>query len=288
VLDSARALVDKLKADLDIDRLDGAGVGVPGPVSFPEGVPAAPPLMPGWDHFPVRDRLSAQLEIPVLLDNDVNIMALGERHAGVAQGAEDFLFVKVGTGIGCGIVIGGQVYRGMSGSAGDIGHIRVEEDGVTCACGSNGCLEAYFGGTALARIATAAARTHRSPVLAERLEALRRLTAVDVGIAAAAGDPVSVEIIREGGRRLGHVLAGLVSFINPGLIVIGGGVAGLGHVLLAEVRSVVYRQSLPLATGNLPIVMSELGDLAGVIGAARLVSDVVLSAPNNQPVSRRT
>jgi len=106
-----------------------------------------------------------------------------------------------------------------------------------------------------------------------------RLTALDVGSAAAAGDPVAVELIREGGRQLGRVLAGLVSFVNPGLIVIGGGVAGLGHVLLAEIRSVVYRQSLPLATQNLPIVMSELGGLAGVIGAARLGSEAVMGAP---------
>jgi len=167
----------------------------------------------------------------------------------------------------------------MSGSAGDIGHIRVDESGPTCACGSTGCLEAFFGGAALARDATAAARAGRSLLLAERLGAAGRLTALDVGSAAAAGDPVAVELIREGGRQLGRVLAGLVSFVNPGLIVIGGGVAGLGHVLLAEIRSVVYRQSLPLATQNLPIVMSELGGLAGVIGAARLGSEAVMGAP---------
>lgn len=279
VLDTVCALVGKLRSDDPSSEIHGAGVGVPGPVSFREGVPVVPPLMPGWDHFPVRDRLSAELATPVLVDNDVNIMALGERHAGVAKGAEDFLFVKVGTGIGCGIVLGGRVHRGMSGSAGDIGHIQVDESGPTCACGSAGCLEAFFGGAALARDATAAARAGRSLLLAERLDAAGRLTAVDVGSAAAAGDPVAVELIREGGRQLGRVLAGLVSFVNPGLIVIGGGVAGLGHVLLAEVRSVVYRQSLPLATQNLPIVMSELGGLAGVIGAARLGSESVMGAP---------
>jgi predicted NBD/HSP70 family sugar kinase len=187
----------------------------------------------------------------------------------------------VGTGIGCGIVVGGEVYRGVTGCAGDIGHIRVDDSGPTCACGNTGCLEAWFGGAAIARDAEAAARSGRSPWLADRL-AVRiaeggRLTAEDVGAAAEAGDPVAVQLIRDGGRRLGQVLASLVSFFNPGLVVIGGGVAGLGHQLLAEIRGVVYRRSLPLATGNLPIVLSELGDTAGVVGAARLVSDSVLS-----------
>ena len=279
VLAAAAALVDKLQAELGIDAFDGAGVGVPGPVSFPQGLPSAPPLMPGWDRFPVQDVLAARLRTSVLLDNDVNIMALGERQAGVAREAPDFLFVKVGTGIGCGIVLGGQVHRGMSGSAGDIGHIQVADGGPVCACGKRGCLEAYFGGAALSRMALDAARSGRSPWLSERLQATGRLTAVDVGSAASGGDPVALELIREGAGRLGQVLAGLVSFLNPGLVVLGGGLAGLGHVLLAEVRSVVYRQSLPLATGNLPIVLSELGELAGVVGAAHLVSEAVLTTP---------
>jgi predicted NBD/HSP70 family sugar kinase len=146
-----------------------------------------------------------------------------------------------------------------------------------CTCGNEGCLEAIFGGGALARDAEAAARSGRSPQLAEQLALAGRLTAEDVGIAAAAGDPAAVALIRDGGRRLGQALATLVSFFNPGLVVIGGGVAGLGHRLLAEIRGVVYRRSLPLATGNLPIVLSEMGATAGVVGAARLVSDSVFS-----------
>jgi predicted NBD/HSP70 family sugar kinase len=119
----------------------------------------------------------------------------------------------------------------------------------------------------------AAARSGRSPELARILEENEHLTAVHVGEAAAAGDPVAGDMIRDGGKRLGEVIASLVSFMNPGLIVIGGGVARLGHRLLAEVRAVVYRRSAPLATGNLPIVLSEMGDQAGVVGAARLASD---------------
>ena len=270
-------LVGKLRATGNVVDLYGAGVGVPGPVSFRDGVPVAPPIMPGWDQFPVRSVLSQHLGCPVLLDNDVNIMALGEMHAGLARTVDDLLFVKVGTGVGCGIVVDGRVYRGANGSAGDIGHIRIDDDGPVCNCGNVGCLEAYFSGAALARSATAMATSGRSDQLAERLAAAGTLTAADVAVAAAAGDPVALDLVREGGQRLGQLLAGLVNFFNPGMVVLGGEVsAGLGHPLLAELRSVVYRRSLPLATGHLPIVLSELGTQAGVIGAARMISDSVL------------
>lgn len=276
-------LVAKTRAECDAPELHGAGIGVPGPVSFREGMPVAPPIMPGWDGYPVREAMSQSLRCPVLVDNDVNIMALGELHAGLARSVEDFLLVKIGTGIGCGVVVDGTIYRGMSGSAGDIGHIQVDDEGPTCACGNVGCLEAYFSGAALARMAHAAAQDGRSAVLAERLAQYRQagsgeLTASDVSAAVATGDATATALMRDGGKRVGKVLAGLVSFFNPGLVIIGGGVTGLGHPLLAEIRGVVYRRSTPLATGNLPIVLSELGDTAGVIGAARLISDHVFCA----------
>jgi glucokinase-like ROK family protein len=271
-------LVGKLRSSGNAVDLHGAGVGVPGPVSFREGVPVAPPIMPGWNQFPVRSVLSQHLGCPVLVDNDVNIMALGEMHAGLARSVNDLLFVKIGTGVGCGIVVDGRVYRGTSGSAGDIGHIRIDDEGPVCSCGNVGCLEAHFSGAALARDATEAARGGRSDVLAERLAAAGVLTAADVAAAAAGGDQVAVELVRNGAHQLGLLLAGLVSFFNPGMVVLGGEVAaGLGHPLLAELRAVVYRRSLPLATGNLPIVLSELGSSAGVVGAARMVSESVLS-----------
>ena len=275
VLGRIGELLGKLRGEGAYSRLDGIGLGLPGPVRFRDGVPVSPPLMPGWDGFGVRDLLAHEHGCPVVVDNDVNIMAIGEGYRGVARSVSDFLFVKVGSGIGCGVHLGGAMYRGNDGSAGDIGHIQVDPDGPVCACGNHGCLEAYFGGSALARDGLAAARSGTSPALASRLAAHGVVDALAVGEAAAAGDPASIALIREGGRRLGTVLAGLVSFANPSMIVIGGGVAGLGHRLLAEVRAAVYGRSLPLATGNLPIVLSELGGRAGVIGAGKLASDVV-------------
>ncbi|WP_127505016.1 ROK family transcriptional regulator [Actinoplanes solisilvae] len=298
ILQRVNELLHKARTDGAYDRLDAVGIGVPGPVSFRDGVPVSPPIMPGWDRYPVRELLAREHGCPAVVDNDVNIMAIGERHGGVAHSVDDFLFVKIGTGIGCGIHLGGTVYRGVDGCAGDIGHIQVDAGGPVCSCGNTGCLEALFSGFALARDALAAARSGESPALAERLAAYQAaaraaagesaadqagdeervepnitITARDVADGAAEGDVTCIRLIREGGRRVGGVLATLVSFSNPSMIVIGGGLAQLGHVLLAEIRSVVYRRSLPLATGNLPVVLSELGSRAGVTGAAVLASD---------------
>ncbi|SCG76079.1 ROK family protein [Micromonospora coxensis] len=270
-------LLHKARVDGAYERLDAVGVGVPGPVSFRDGVPVSPPIMPGWDRFPVRELLTREHGCPAVVDNDVNIMAIGERHGGVAHSVDDFLFVKIGTGIGCGIYLSGEVYRGTDGCAGDIGHIQVDSHGPMCSCGNIGCLEALFSGAALAKDATAAARSGASPALAERLSTRGAVTAMDVAEGAVEGDVTCIQLIRDGGRRVGGVLAGLVSFTNPSMIVIGGGLAQLGHILLAEIRSVVYRRSLPLATGNLPVVLSELGPRAGVAGAAVLASDVAFA-----------
>jgi glucokinase-like ROK family protein len=294
ILTRVNELLAKARTDGAFDRLDAVGIGVPGPVSFRDGVPVSPPIMPGWDRYPVRELLAREHGCPAVVDNDVNIMAIGERHGGVAHSVDDFLFIKIGTGIGCGIHLAGMVYRGVDGCAGDIGHIQVDASGPVCSCGNTGCLEALFSGAALARDATAAARSGESPALAERLAAYEAagaepraegdhepetpvrtggITARDVADGAAEGDVTCIRLIREGGRRVGGVLATMVSFANPSMIVIGGGLALLGHVLLAEIRSVVYRRSLPLATGNLPVVLSELGGRAGVTGAAVLASD---------------
>lgn len=272
-LDHARRLLDQI----GVERPMGVGVGVPGPVDFGRGISVAPPLMPGWDGYPVRDTVSRELGCPAVLDNDVNVMAVGELHAGVARHARDFLFVKIGTGIGCGVVVDGELYRGVNGCAGDIGHIQVHGDGRRCVCGNVDCLEAYAGGAALAHDATLAAEQGRSAVLAALLAERGQLGAEDIGTAVARGDLAAATLLRESGQRVGQVVAGLVSFFNPGMIVIGGRVSGLGHALLAEIRGTAYQRSLPLATGSLPIVLSELVDCGGVIGASRLVSSVVFA-----------
>jgi glucokinase-like ROK family protein len=276
--------VDELLAELT-DRADdslgglwGIGIGVPGPVEFATGRPTSPPIMPGWDDYPVRERFTERHGVPVWVDNDVNLMALGEYRAGAARGHDAAIFVKVGTGIGAGILIDGKLHRGAQGSAGDVGHIQVTDDPqIICRCGNVGCLEALAGGAALARDGTQAARDGRSALLARLLAERGQIEATEVGWAAAHGDAASRELIAMAGRRIGRMVATLVNALNPSLVVIGGGVTGVGDALIASVRETVYARSLPLATRDLLIVRSGLGDEAGRIGAASIVADELFS-----------
>jgi len=255
-------------------RLWGIGIGVPGPVEFRTGRPIAPPIMPGWDGYPVRERLADRYAAPVWVDNDVNLLALGEWRAGVAAGHDNVVVVKIGTGIGAGIISDGRLHRGAQGSAGDVGHIQVlDDERVVCRCGNIGCLEALAGGAAVARDAEAAARDGRSERLRAALDRTGRVTAEDVAVAASFGDPVATALLQSAGRRVGVMLASIVNFFNPSLIVVGGGVAQSGDLLLAAIRETVYRRSLPLATRDLLIQRSSLGGLAGVIGASAMVVD---------------
>ncbi|MER3452199.1 MAG: sugar kinase [Acidimicrobiia bacterium] len=252
----------------------GVGIGVPGPVEFEAGRPVAPPIMPGWDRFPVRERFAERYEVPVWVDNDVNLMALGEWRHGVARGHSNVVFIKLGTGIGAGLILDGRLHRGARGSAGDVGHIQVSDDPASvCRCGNIGCLEALAGGAALARDAAAAAREGRSQRLAEILQSTGSVGALDVAAAAAHGDPVSVELLQRAGRRIGSMLASVVNFFNPSLIVIGGRVATAGDLLLASIRETLYARSLPLATRDLLVQRSSLGPAGGVTGAAAMVLD---------------
>ncbi len=241
----------------------GIGIGVPGPVAFATGQPVNPPIMPGWDGFSVPDWFAGRYDAPVLVDNDVNIMALGE-HWSLWRDTDHLLFIKIGTGIGCGIVAGRIIHRGAQGAAGDIGHIRVPgNEEVLCRCGNVGCLEAVAGGRALAVRLAAEGR----PAANSR----------DVVRLVRAGDPTATRMVREAGRALGQVLAGSVNFFNPSVIVIGGDLGQAHEQLLAGMREVIFERSLPLATRDLRTEPSELGDRAGVVGAAIMVIEHVLA-----------
>jgi predicted NBD/HSP70 family sugar kinase len=245
------------------DELVGVGIGLPGPVEHSTGRPMTPPIMPGWDGYDVPGHVSASLGGPVLVDNDVNIMALGE-HATIYPEVEHLVFVKVATGIGAGIISGGRLHRGAQGAAGDLGHVTAPHGGAAvCSCGNVGCLEAIASGPAIVR----ALKEHGTDVSGSGdLVALVR-----------SGDVAAAQAVRQAGRDLGEVLATCVSMLNPSVIVIGGILAQASESLLAGVREVVYGRSLPLATGNLQIVSARTGDHAGVIGASTMVTQHVLS-----------
>lgn len=256
VLAEADRLAQQVLAEAGLPAADvrAVGVGVPGPVEFSTGRPSHPPIMPGWHDHPIPQAFR-RYDCPVFVDNDVNVMALGEM--GVAGSDQDVLVVKVGTGIGCGVIVEGSVYRGAQGSAGDIGHIHVAQpDGreVVCRCGNVNCLEALAGGGALLRDALAAGLPVR--------------TTRDVIELAAQGDGPALELVRAAGRTIGTVLAALVNFFNPHRIVMTGGVAQAGIPLLAGIREAVYRRSMPLAARSLEITVSAAPDLSGRIGAA--------------------
>jgi glucokinase-like ROK family protein len=259
-------------------RLWGVGLGVPGPVEFLSGRPVSPPIMPGWDGYPVRERLADRYGAPVWVDNDVNILALGEWRSGIAVGHDNVIVVKIGTGIGAGIISNGRLHRGAQGAAGDVGHIQVlDAPSTICRCGNVGCLEAIAGGAALARDGEIGARAGRSVRLRVALDQHGRVTAEDIARAASFGDAYATGLLRAAGERVGLMLASLVNFFNPSLVVIGGGVALSGDELLEVIRETVQRRSLSLATRELVIRRSSLGALAGVVGATEMVLEQLFS-----------
>jgi glucokinase-like ROK family protein len=254
------------------EQILGIGVGVPGPVDFTRGVLVAPPLMPDWENYPIRNFFKETFQSAfVVVDNDVNIMALGEQRSGDAADLDHFLMIKIGTGIGCGIMAAGKIHRGSDGCAGDIGHICVDKQGPICRCGNRGCLEAMAAGPAIAEKAMQAARDGKSELLLKMMENNHGvLTPEHVNTACREGDEAALEIIRASGQMIGDVLAGLVNFFNPSHIFIGGGIANFGNHLLIAIKRAVLRRSLPLATTNLAISFSRSGPDAGVIGAIML------------------
>lgn len=241
----------------------GVGITVPGPVEQPTGVLVSPPLMPGWDGLAVPERFRQRYGVPVLVDNDVNAMAVGEHWARFGD-VDDLLFVTVSTGIGCGIISGGRLHRGALGAAGDLGHVPITgHPDALCRCGNLGCVEAVAGGDALA----ARLRARGLDVAGTRdvVEALR------------SGSLEAGRVVREAGREVGEVLASAVSLLNPAVLVVGGDLALAGEQLLSGVRESVHRRALPLAIRALDIVRSDLGARAGVVGAAASVIEHVLA-----------
>lgn len=284
VLARVRVLVRELLARLGFEarQVLGIGIGVPGPVNFEIGQLVNPPLMPAWDSFSIRDYLREDYAAPVFVDNDVNLMALGELWR-LKRSLSNFLVIKVGTGIGCGIVCHGEVYRGAAGSAGDVGHICVDQEGPRCHCGNLGCVEAMAAGPAITRMAVEAAEAGESAALAECLRMQGRIEAVDVGQASRAGDAAANAIVQRAGSLIGQMLASIVNFFNPSHVFIGGGITRIGPLFLAAVRQSVYQRSLALSTRHLEIQYTPLGAQAGLIGAGVLAMQETLKARGVAP-----
>ena len=259
-------------AEAKPDQIKGLGMGVPGPVSFTDALPSSLSIMPGWENYPIRAFWKTQFDCPSYVDNNVYTMALGERTHEAHKVPTDLIFVKIGNGIGAGIIRDGKVYRGANEHAGEIGHTNIGHVEL-CYCGNRGCLEAFAGGRAIAARAEAEARAGRSERLAALLAEKKKLRLRDVVKALEESDPIAVALIRESGNAIGRVLAGLVNYANPSHIVVGGGVSQVGDVLLAAIRQAIYQHALPLLTRRLTIEHSAIGPNAGLIGAALLALD---------------
>ncbi|MFE1166241.1 ROK family transcriptional regulator [Nocardiopsis sp. NPDC058789] len=246
------------------EEVRGVGIGLPGTVEFHAGRAEDRPFLGKWAGVALGPLVAERFPVPVTVDNDVNVMALGEHIAGGHGHTDDMVFVKVSTGIGAGLVSGGRLLRGALGAAGEIGHVPVRDGGgLPCRCGNTDCLEAVAGGR---RLLVEAAERGREVAGLQELVAL-----------AAEGDPVAVTLVREAGRRLGETLAGAVNLLNPELIVLGGDLSEAYDHLVAGVREVVFQQCTALATRQLRIVASTLWDDAGVRGCAAMVSEEILS-----------
>jgi glucokinase-like ROK family protein len=266
------------QAGVDVSQLIGIGVGVPGPLDHERGIIVAPPIMPGWSQVPVRDRLGQMLGAPVHLDNDANLAALGEQHYGAGQGMDNLAYIKVATGIGCGIIINGQIYHGQTGAAGEIGHITIDENGPPCKCGSYGCLEAMASGGAIARRAAMAIQAGQPTILKE-IGVNGNLTAKDIDRAAREGDSLSRQLYRDAGRLIGIAVADVINLLNPGRVIIGGGVSQAGELMLESLRETACQRSMRAAIGNTDIVQSTLGRRSTALGAVALVIEETFRSP---------
>ncbi len=262
LMGAAVELLEKLLDRVDDPVVRGIGLSIPGTVDGGAGSSAGVPSLPGWEGVQLPPLLTARFDVPVRVDNDVNVMALAE-HAAHAE-VDDLLMVKVSTGVGAGVVAGGRLQRGAWGAAGEIGHTPVHDGpGIGCGCGNVDCLEVLASGAALVRD------------LAESGRDVHGIA--DVVALVKQGDPDAVRMVRTAGRRLGEVLAAAVNLINPALVTIGGDLVGAYDPLVAGVREAIYRRSMAAATQDLRIEPGVLTGRSGVTGCAILVLDEVLA-----------
>jgi glucokinase len=260
---------DRLVAEVGTDALSACGCGCAGLVDRERGLVHASPNLPAWRDVQLARAVEDALGLPTVVENDANAAAFAEYSVGAARGASNAVLLTLGTGVGGGLVIGGRIYRGSHGGAGEVGHMAVMLDGPACPCGSTGCIERLVNAEAIVARALALVEAGRR----SSLQGIDRLTAKDVGDAAHAGDAVAIEAAAEAGRILGVGLANLVQILDPDVIVIGGGVAEMGEPLLGAARRELGRRTASYHEAVARVVPAELGEVAGVVGAALLARD---------------
>jgi len=255
--------------NMEPSQLDSISIAAAGGIELEQGLVTSSPHLPGWHNVPLRDIVKKKYRVVTFLLNDASAAALGEYRFGSGKGVNNLILLTVGTGIGGGIIINGRLYQGSSGSAGEIGHMTIDVNGPECTCGNIGCLETLVSGTTMAGEAKRRiAQGEKSSLLELVAGKLEDITAEEIGVAARGGDSLALDIITEAATYLGVGMVNLVNIFNPEMIVVGGGVAKLGELLLEPARRVVKERAFPVSAQAVRIVPARLGDEAGVYGAA--------------------
>lgn len=255
----------------DPKNIESIGFGFPGQIDYQKGIVRLAPNIPGWVNVPIAEIMEKEFGIPTRVDNDVRCAALGELNYGAGQGCENLICITVGTGIGSGLVINGKLVRGASNAAGEIGHIKLDMNGgPLCGCGDRGCLEAFASGPSIVAMAEEYIKGGKSTKYREL--ANPDITPYIVSEAAKQGDPVAKRIFTIVGEYIGIGLASVVNLLNPEKIIIGGGVAAAGDLLLTPIKESLIKRAMPIAGSAVEIVPAQLGNSAGVIGASLLIN----------------
>jgi glucokinase len=259
---------------MDINHLKGVGVGAPGPANIETGMIENTPNLAWHDHYPLRELLEKDLELPVIINNDANCAALGEMWKGAGEGAKDLVCITLGTGVGGGVIANGEIVQGIRGAAGEIGHITsIPEGGAPCNCGKSGCLETIASATGIVRLAMERikSQSNRQSALTKLYREKGRITAENVVDLARVGDKIAQDVLNDVSFHLGFALANIANTLNPHKLIIGGGVSKAGDILLKPLKDYVQKFSFPPVAASTELALAKLGNNAGVIGAAWMV-----------------
>jgi len=259
-------MVQAVQEVADGTAIGGVGIGIPGQINVEQGLCHFAPNLPGWNEISVTPVLKEKLNCPVLLDNDANVAAVGEFAYGAGKGSRHMLMVTLGTGVGGGLVLNGEIFRGARDLAGEFGHMTVHYDGYTCSCGRKGCIEEYASIRGIVRMV----QEKLDAGIESSLRDVKRLTPREIYHDAVNGDALAIEAFQQAGDFLGVALADIANLLNIERIVVGGGVANAGNFILDAARKRVQKDALPVAAESVEIVKAELGNSAGLVGAAYL------------------
>ena len=271
VINRVLSTIDRLLSlsRVDSSRLSSISIAAAGAINFEKGLVTSSPNLPGWQNIPLRDIVREKYRVNTFLINDASAAALGEHRFGAGREVNNLVLLTLGTGIGGGIIINGRLYSGPCGSAGEIGHMTIDVNGPRCSCGNIGCLEMLASGTAVAKEAISRIRQGERSSLTDIVEGkIESITAEKVGVAAQGGDSLALEVVLKAATYLGVGMVNLVNIFNPEMIIVGGGMAKMGDLLLDPARQVVRERAFQLPAQAVSIVPAQLGDDAGMLGAA--------------------